>query len=791
MKNNLQTLFLALVLLATAQTQLQAQGTAFTYQGRLNFNGSPAAGNFDLAFTLFATNTTGVAIAAPVTNSATAVTNGLFTVTLDFGAGIFTGPNRWLEISARTNGGGAFTTLAPRQPLTPTPYAIFANTASNVLGVIPSSQITGTISPAQLPANVITNTQVGVTLGGTFSGNGSGLTNLNASALATGTVPTNVLAGFQAPYYAFIGGGQNNTALNTYAVVAGGANNNASYLAAAGGGYNNNASGYYATIPGGYGNTASGLDSFAAGQQAQAVHQGAFVWADSQPAAFASAGRDTFNVRAGGGVNFQTAGSPITVNGQNVLTGAGNFWQTTGNAGTSPTNGNFLGTTDNQPLELRVNNIRTLRLELNSGSGGAPNVIIGSTANQVLPGVYGATISGGGDTNIGTNSVTGIFGTIGGGFGNTASFDATVSGGHGNSAGGQDDTIGGGDNNLASNREATVSGGGGNRALGGGSTVGGGVANKANAPGAFIGGGGYDGVYVYGNRADAPASAIMGGGNNLIATNGSWSAIAGGYGNNVNGSSSAIGGGYGNIISNNANYCGIGGGYGNYISAQDFFTLSGAAIGGGIGNTIDTNGAAGFIGGGDYNYLNAPGATIGGGSGNFATGNFATIPGGDNNVASGFFSFAAGYFASAVHPGAFVWADSTGNGFTSTTSNQFAVYSTGGVLLNAGTNNVEIASGGLKVTGAGINTGTTAFTHLTSPGTIAGNQTTINNPFCNNDPNAILIVTHNYNPGGASVSTLHNHPVGVFYSVGKWKIYNDDLSNMVTNIAFNVLVVKH
>jgi hypothetical protein len=59
-----------------------AQGTAFTYQGRLNDSGSPATGNYDLTFSLFYTNATGVAVAGPVTNSATVVSNGLFTTAI-------------------------------------------------------------------------------------------------------------------------------------------------------------------------------------------------------------------------------------------------------------------------------------------------------------------------------------------------------------------------------------------------------------------------------------------------------------------------------------------------------------------------------------------------------------------------------------------------------------------------------------------------------------------------------------------------------------------------------------
>ena len=64
------------------------------------------------------------------------------------------------------------------------------------------------------------------------------------------------------------------------------------------------------------------------------------------------------------------------------------FWKLGGNAGTTPGT-NFLGTTDNKALELKVNGQRTLRLEPNSFS---PNLIGGSSANAVLAGAAGATI---------------------------------------------------------------------------------------------------------------------------------------------------------------------------------------------------------------------------------------------------------------------------------------------------------------------------------------------------------------------------------------------------------------
>ena len=157
---------------------VSAQGTAFTYEGRLTGGGTTANGSYDLTFTLFATNTNGVPIAGPVTNSATAVSNGSFIATVDFGSGVFTGGSNWLEIAVRTNGAGSFTTLTPRQQVTPTPYAIFSENsgiASQANGLA-----SGTVSPLQLST-------LGAPTGGQVLGfNGSSLVwiNLTNSALA-------------------------------------------------------------------------------------------------------------------------------------------------------------------------------------------------------------------------------------------------------------------------------------------------------------------------------------------------------------------------------------------------------------------------------------------------------------------------------------------------------------------------------------------------------------------------------------------------------------------------------
>jgi hypothetical protein len=160
MKTKLKYLLLTAVLLGDL-CQANAQATAFTYQGRLNDGASPATGTYDLQFTLYNNVTNGLFFGT-LTNSVTGITNGLFTTTLDFGPGVFTGSNYWLEISVRTNGGSAFATLAPRQPVTPSPYALFApNAGAAATAVVAGSansvaaaNVTGTIADSQLSSNV-------------------------------------------------------------------------------------------------------------------------------------------------------------------------------------------------------------------------------------------------------------------------------------------------------------------------------------------------------------------------------------------------------------------------------------------------------------------------------------------------------------------------------------------------------------------------------------------------------------------------------------------------------------
>ena len=306
-------------LLSVRCMSASAQGTAFTYQGLLISGGNPANGSYDLTFTLFNVNTTGAAIAGPVTNSATAVSNGLFTTVIDFGAGVFTAGSNWLEIALCTNGSASFSTLTPRQQLTPAPYALTAEnalTAQNLAGVVANNTITAGVTAT-----------VGGGVGNTSSGSydtvsgGEGNTSSGLYDTVSGG-QGNTTSGS----HSTVGGGYSSTSSGDYATVAGGYENIASApYAAVGGGNGNTASGQYATVAGGHANVASGDFSFAGGNHAQALYQGSFVWADDNGGNFASTAANQFSVRATGGVLFNATGGITLAGDMQMGTSAGDY----------------------------------------------------------------------------------------------------------------------------------------------------------------------------------------------------------------------------------------------------------------------------------------------------------------------------------------------------------------------------------------------------------------------------------------------------------------------------------
>lgn len=190
---------------------------------------------------------------------------------------------------------------------------------------------------------------------------------------------------------------------------------------------------------------------------------------------------------------------PVGPQGPQGEPGSADAWSRTGNAGTSP-GVNFLGTTDNQPLEFKANNHRVLRLEP-TGLRTA-NIIGGSPGNYVAPGLDAVTIAGGGvvdDTLSLTNTVLADFASIGGGVANrigAGAQSATVAGGGANAIG--DDAI-----------LATVGGGTGNEVGNGAeyATIPGGFLNAADGPYSLAAGrqakARHEGAFVWADSTDA------------------------------------------------------------------------------------------------------------------------------------------------------------------------------------------------------------------------------------------------------------------------------------------------
>jgi len=211
-------------------------------------------------------------------------------------------------------------------------------------------------------------------------------------------------------------------------------------------------------------------------------------------------------------------------------------WTLTGNGGTNPAT-DFLGTTDNVALNVRVNNLRAFRLEPDAIS---PNVIGGFSGNSVTAGAIGATIAGGGQAGF-ANAALSAFCTVGGGTNNRAIGSmSTVGGGISNTASGQFSTVGGGVGNTASGTGATVGGGDGNGAGGVRSTVGGGLFNEASGVHSTVGGG-------QDNTASSDFSTVGGGLRNTAS--GVNSIVGSGLNNTGSGTSSTVGGGDGNTAS--------------------------------------------------------------------------------------------------------------------------------------------------------------------------------------------------------------------------------------------------
>jgi hypothetical protein len=401
-----------------------------TYQGRLlGANGTATAGNYDFVFSLFTTNKDGGPIAGPITNSAVAVdSNGLFTtlILIPYTSTYLLSRQSnylFLDIAVTTNGNGTFTTLTPRQLLTPSLQSMYAVSAGTANGMLASAVIQG-------------------------------------QSLSVGQ--SNTLGGA----YSTIAGGGNNAATLDYAVVAGGFGNTASSNnAAVGGGLNNVASGDYAVVAGGEGNIASGTHTFVgggyynlAGSDDDVIVGGVSNIVSGDPAflgggvgnwvyGFASWGAcgafnrvfSWYSGLGGGGLNIIQTNSNFSFLGGGLR-----------NTIQSYATYSFIGSGDNNIVQSNAMEAVI--------SGGTGNTIQTYAADSTISGGFGNVIGGG--YNVFSGVVNTAYATVGGGFENTASNNnSTVSGGGNNTAGAQYATVGGGYNNQATNSFATIPGG--------------------------------------------------------------------------------------------------------------------------------------------------------------------------------------------------------------------------------------------------------------------------------------------------------------------------------------------
>jgi hypothetical protein len=134
----------------------------FTYQGELRHQGRPADGLFDFRVTPFDLPEGGIAQAAPMQLDAVPVGSGRFTLALDFGSVLFDGRELHLAIEVRVAGTPEFAALLPRQPVTPTPYALFARNALPASGSVGSAAI----DPSQVQRRIASSCTSGQAMAG-------------------------------------------------------------------------------------------------------------------------------------------------------------------------------------------------------------------------------------------------------------------------------------------------------------------------------------------------------------------------------------------------------------------------------------------------------------------------------------------------------------------------------------------------------------------------------------------------------------------------------------------------
>jgi hypothetical protein len=717
MKTRLHFLFIALALLASL-TCVNAQGTAFTYQGRLNAGGTPTTGLYDFRFRLAADSLGNTYVGSPYSTNAVPTTNGLFVTTIDFGPGIFIGTTNWLEVDVRTNGAGGYTILSPLQNVTPTPYAVFAETANNVSGTLSNVTVGGSLTLPATGSTIFAGSSLllyGDNNYNFFSGVNAGSrpasgaynTGFGDQALENNTGTENTAVGFTA-LFSNTGGGNNNTAIGSQALTGNGAGNN------------NTAEGELAL------NTSTGSFNTANGANALLDNLGGNYNTASGATALQNNRGGNYNTASGYQSLYSGFGNPNgsynTADGYQAL-----YSHSTGNYNIA------LGAGAGYALTTGSSNIDIG----NPGVTGDANLIrIGTSQTQTyLAGVING--NGGGLTNLNAGQLNGSFpasqlsGTL-----SLAQIPAGV----------------------VTNGEPLVSLG----ALFVSALT---MTGSLNLPSPATITSGFQTVMYF----DANQNLGLGG-----ATPQQTLSLNGGMNLDQSGQNT-----------------------GTTANALTFGSNGGSTSGEGIGS-VRSSGSPDSFGLNFYTDFAKRLTIVKTGKVGIAT----TAPAAQLDVTD---SSGSG---TAVNGNT---TSGTGVQGASTTGNGLAGNSVSGTGVQASSATgaaLNIASGALKVQGAGVNTGTTAFIQVATAadvytvtyGTLLNgyqvvtNGTIINNPICDGNSNAILIITHNISASSSTDGINFGDPTGVGYdpSTSHWVIFNQntgDHGTMPLGTAFNVLVI--
>ena len=669
-----------------------AQGNAFTYQGSLADGSAAANGTYDLRLTVFDAAIGGNVVGNVTELPGQVVAEGLFTVTIDPGTGVFTGPGRWLELQVRSTGAPTYTTIAPRQALTPTPYAIRAASAATAgtatvattANSVPATGITGELPLAQLPASVVVNGTSGLTLtkapelvgqsslaggalsvlaGEHYAGIAAGNAGLLIFDVANPAAPALVSQFNQGVFthgftvdkdHAFLASGANG--LRTFSLTNIAApeflsetNDTEAHQVVTDGNY-----AYVAGVP----NTV--VYSLADRSRPEKIAVVGAPNGSTRRLALANTILFVAGANALRAYSVATPASPVqlanipVMGARSVAVGGQFAFVACGPAGVAvfdvanPASPTLIGEV---PVDADAQHVYASanRLYVSDHGAGLQEWDITAPAAPVHLRTFASVPNITGSIVLNNYAMTANSDAIGlriVGLSQAVNFAA----GHaGNGASGQ-------------------------------------------AVGVTIGGGGARTYLVQNDQGEQNV-----GGPNVAG--GDFSTIAGGLSNTVAQAAhgAVIAGGAFNTIGTNATVAAIGGGAGNRIGTD----ARNAVIAGGDNNLVGTNASSAFIGGGERNEIaaNARGATI---------------PGGYQNRAAGERSFAAGQQAKADHRGAFVWADANGGDFLSTAENQFSVRARGGVRFETGGAGVLVDGQPLGASGAARLNGGNTFT---------GNQT--------------------------------------------------------------------